>query len=104
MPNTLEHMRDILAHMHACSDVQGKYISVILSEEWPLSKAVSPTTWVKNTDYRGRLLLPNARNYLSTSLSDLLHHFNDRCDCSLWLFNVDGVTALVRKELLAVRR
>lgn len=44
--------RDVLAHLRACSDMWGKYIVVILTEERPSFKAVNPTTWIKQTDYR----------------------------------------------------
>ena len=43
--------RDVLAHLRACSDMWGKYIGVILSEDRPTIKAVNPTTWIKQTDY-----------------------------------------------------
>jgi len=45
-------VRDVLAHLRACSDVWGKYIVLILNEENPTFKAVNPTTWIKKTDYR----------------------------------------------------
>jgi hypothetical protein len=44
--------RDVLAHLRACSDVWGKYIGVILTEDKPTFKAVNPTTWIKKTNYR----------------------------------------------------
>jgi hypothetical protein len=44
--------RDVLAHLRACSDMWGKYIVVILSEDRSTFKAVNPTTWIKQTDYR----------------------------------------------------
>jgi hypothetical protein len=37
-------------------------------------------------------------------LSNQLYHLHDGCNRSLGLINMDGVTALVRKELLAVSR
>lgn len=43
--------RDLLAHLRACSDMWGKYIGQILSEEKPVIKAVNPTTWIKQTNY-----------------------------------------------------
>jgi hypothetical protein len=43
--------RDVLAHLRACSDMWGKYIVVILSEDRPTFKAVNPTTWIKQTNY-----------------------------------------------------
>ena len=44
--------RDVLAHLRACADMWGKYIVVILSEDRPTIKAVNPTTWIKQTNYR----------------------------------------------------
>lgn len=43
--------RDVLAHLRACSDMWGKYIRLILSEDRPTFKAVSPRTWVRQTNY-----------------------------------------------------
>jgi hypothetical protein len=44
--------RDLLAHLRACSDMWGKYIVKILCEDRPTFKAVNPTTWIKQTNYR----------------------------------------------------
>jgi hypothetical protein len=44
--------RDVLAHLRACADMWGKYIVVILSEDRPTFRAVNPTTWIKQTNYR----------------------------------------------------
>ena len=43
--------RDVLAHLRACSDMWGKYITLILSEDHPTYKAMNPTTWIKQTNY-----------------------------------------------------
>jgi uncharacterized damage-inducible protein DinB len=43
--------RDVLAHLRACSDMWGKYITVILREDHPTYKAMNPTTWIKQTNY-----------------------------------------------------
>ncbi len=43
--------RDVLAHLRACADMWGKYIIVILSQDKPTFRAVSPRTWVWKTDY-----------------------------------------------------
>jgi hypothetical protein len=40
------------AHLRACADMWGKYIVEILREDRPTIKAVNPTTWIKQTDYR----------------------------------------------------
>ena len=39
--------RDVLAHLRACSDMWGKYITLILSENHTTYKAINPTTWIK---------------------------------------------------------
>lgn len=44
--------RHVLAHLRACSDMWGGYISRILNEDHPTIKAMNPTTWIEHTDYR----------------------------------------------------
>jgi uncharacterized damage-inducible protein DinB len=44
--------RDVLAHLRACADMWGKYIGVILNNDKPTFKAINPTTWIKQTNYR----------------------------------------------------
>jgi hypothetical protein len=44
--------RDTLAHLRACADMWGQCIAVILREDHPTMKAVNPTTWIEQTDYR----------------------------------------------------
>ena len=44
--------RDALAHLRACSDMWGKYIVLTLRDDKPTIKAVNPTTWIKQTNYR----------------------------------------------------
>jgi len=55
--------RDMLAHLRACSDMWGKYIVEILSEDRPTIKAVNPTTWIKQTDYREQEFQPSLQAY-----------------------------------------
>ena len=43
---------DILAHLRACADVWGDPIAVILAEDRPTIRAVSPATRLRGTDYR----------------------------------------------------
>ncbi len=57
--------RDVLAHLRACSDMWGKYIVVILSEDRPTFKAVNPTTWIKQTDYRQQEFKPSLQAFTS---------------------------------------
>jgi hypothetical protein len=55
--------RDVLAHLRASSDMWGKYIIVILSEEKPTFKAVNPITWIKKTNYREQEFHPSLQAY-----------------------------------------
>ena len=43
---------DILAHLRASADVWGGAIDQILAARCPTFKAISPHTWLKQTDYR----------------------------------------------------
>ena len=63
--------RDVLAHLRACSDMWGKYIVVILSEDRPTFKAVNPTTWIKQTNYRQQEFHPSLQTY-TAQRADLL--------------------------------
>ena len=56
-------VRDVLAHLRACSDVWGKYIRLILNEDRPTFKAVNPTTWIKQTDYMNLPFRSSFRDY-----------------------------------------
>lgn len=51
--------RDVLAHLRACADMWGKAIAEILREDRPTIKAVNPTTWIKQTDYREQQFRPS---------------------------------------------
>jgi hypothetical protein len=42
---------EIAAHLRSCSDVWGEAIETIASVDHPTIRAVSPTTWIKSTDY-----------------------------------------------------
>lgn len=42
---------DVLAHLRACSDKWGGAIERILAEDHPTFRAVSPRTWIRQTDY-----------------------------------------------------
>ncbi|MEZ4726503.1 MAG: DinB family protein, partial [Caldilineaceae bacterium] len=42
---------DILAHLRACADVWGKNIAVMLAEDTPTIRHLSPRTWLRKTDY-----------------------------------------------------
>jgi hypothetical protein len=63
--------RDVVAHLRACADMWGKYITVILSEDRPTIKAVNPTTWIKKTNYREQEFLPSLQAF-SAQRAELL--------------------------------
>ncbi|MGI9005369.1 MAG: DinB family protein [Streptosporangiaceae bacterium] len=43
---------EIAAHLRSCADVWGAAIESIAGTDHPVIRAVSPTTWIKSTDYR----------------------------------------------------
>ena len=43
---------EIAAHLRSCADVWGQAIKMIAATDHPTIRAVSPTTWIKSTDYR----------------------------------------------------
>ena len=45
---------ELLAHLRACADVWGNCIRTILAEDQTAWRAVSPRTWIKQTDYPQR--------------------------------------------------
>jgi DinB superfamily len=55
--------RDVLAHLRACSDMWGKYILLILSQDHPTFKAVNPTTWIKQTGYLEQEFRPSLQAF-----------------------------------------
>lgn len=63
--------RDVLAHLRACSDMWGRSIVQILSEDQPTFKAVNPTTWIKQTNYLELEFQPSLQAY-SAQRADLL--------------------------------
>ena len=42
---------EIAAHLRSCADVWGDAIETIIVTEHPTIRAVSPTTWIRSTDY-----------------------------------------------------
>jgi len=55
--------RDVLAHLRACGDMWGKYIGLILSDDRPTFKAVNPTNWIRQTNYREQAFKPSLRAF-----------------------------------------
>lgn len=54
---------EVLAHLRSCGDVWGDAIERIIAEDQPTIRAVSPTTWIEATDYRGLLFGPSLRAF-----------------------------------------
>jgi hypothetical protein len=54
---------DVLAHLRACADVWGGCIARLLAEDRPAFRAVNPTTWIKQTNYRDLAFGPSLRAY-----------------------------------------
>ncbi|HTZ92087.1 MAG TPA: DinB family protein [Streptosporangiaceae bacterium] len=42
---------EIAAHLRSCADVWGEAIERIVATDYPTIRAVSPTTWIKSTNY-----------------------------------------------------
>jgi len=62
---------EVLAHLRACADVWGNCIRTILAEDQPTWRAVSPRTWIKQTDYPELEFPPSLRAF-TTHRADLL--------------------------------
>ncbi len=44
---------DILAHLRSCADVWGKSMMVMIAQDHPTLRYISPRTWIRKTDYPG---------------------------------------------------
>jgi hypothetical protein len=44
-------VNDILAHLRACADVWGKRFQVMITQDHPTLRYVSPRTWIRRKDY-----------------------------------------------------
>jgi hypothetical protein len=38
---------DILAHLRSCADVWGKSMLLMIAQDWPTLRYISPCTWIK---------------------------------------------------------
>ncbi len=56
-------LNDVLAHLRSCSDVWGKYMATIIAEDRPTIRAMSPRTWIKNTNYPELDFAPSFRAF-----------------------------------------
>jgi hypothetical protein len=70
---------EIAAHLRSCADVWGRAIETIVMTDHPTIRAVSPTTWIKSTDYREQAFASSLhafskqRDQLLALLGDLPH-------------------------------
>jgi hypothetical protein len=62
---------DVLAHLRACADVWGNCIDVILAQATPTLRAVNPTTWIEQTDYREQAFQSSLHTF-TTQRTELL--------------------------------
>src|SRR5688572_1000911 len=70
-------VNDILAHLRASADVREKFIRIMLTQDHPTLRYISPRTYIKKTNYL-ELAFPESfqaykkqRNELLTTLKDL---------------------------------
>jgi DinB superfamily len=56
---------DVLAHLRSCADVWGDCIAAILAEDGTTLRAVNPTTWIEQTNYRDLRFRPSLRPFLA---------------------------------------
>lgn len=54
---------DVLAHLRSCADVWGNSIRMILAEDEPTIRAVSPRTWIRETNYPDLRFAPSFRAF-----------------------------------------
>jgi DinB superfamily len=62
---------EVLAHLRACADVWGNHIVTIIRDEMPSWQAVSPRTWIEQTDYVELQFAPSLRAF-TTQRADLM--------------------------------
>ena len=62
---------DLLAHLRSCADVWGGCIAAMLAEDTPTLRAVNPTAWIKQTDYREQGFRPSLHVF-TTQRAELL--------------------------------
>ena len=69
-PNSDEwSANDVLAHLRACADVWGGSIVTMVREDHPTIRAISPRTWIHDTDYPDREFAPSLQAYTRSAPS-----------------------------------
>jgi uncharacterized damage-inducible protein DinB len=56
-------VRDVLAHLRACSDMWGNCIVKNIQEDHPTFKAINPTTWIKSANYLELEFRPSLKSF-----------------------------------------
>lgn len=56
-------LNGVLAHLRSCSDMWGKYMAVIVTEDHPTIRAMNPRTWIKRTNYPDLEFAPSFRAF-----------------------------------------
>src|SRR5260221_3349040 len=64
-------VNDVLAHLRSCADVWGDCMRLILAEDRPTIRAVSPRSWINRTDYPELEFGPSFHAF-TTQRADLL--------------------------------
>lgn len=54
---------DVLAHLRSCADVWGKSIMLMISQDHPTLRYMSPRTWIRKTDYREQEFHPSLKAF-----------------------------------------
>ena len=54
---------DVLAHLRACSDIWGGTIETMVREDRPTIRAISPRSWIHDTDYLDCAFYPSFQAY-----------------------------------------
>jgi len=62
---------EVLAHLRSCADVWGNCILTILEQDRPTLRAVSPRTWIRDTDYLEQDFQPSLQAF-TVQRADLL--------------------------------
>jgi hypothetical protein len=61
----------VLAHLRACADVWGGCILTIINQDSPTIRAVSPLTWIKQTDYLEQRFQPSLQAFTTQRTAPL---------------------------------
>jgi hypothetical protein len=56
-------INEVLAHLRACADMWGDCIAAIIAHDHPTLRAVNPTTWINQTDYREQAFQPSLQAF-----------------------------------------